>query len=76
MGKGRRRLEVVGHLGVMELFERYRGAEDAVLKAHLQVIWLKAQGWETEQVARSTGFKPDWVRDGKAAPFKRNDRML
>ena len=21
-------------------------------------------------------FKPDWTRDGKAAPFKRNDRML
>ncbi|HVP68507.1 MAG TPA: winged helix-turn-helix domain-containing protein [Anaeromyxobacteraceae bacterium] len=61
MGKGRR-LEVAGHLGVMELFERYREAEDAVLKGHLQVIWLKAQGWETKQVARCTGFKPDWVR--------------
>jgi hypothetical protein len=21
-------------------------------------------------------FRPDWVRDGKAAPFKRNDHML
>ena len=21
-------------------------------------------------------FKPDWTREGKAAPFKRNDRML
>ena len=61
MGTGRR-LEVAGHLTVMELFERYRGAEDAAAKAHLQVIWLKAQGWQTREVARSTGFKPDWVR--------------
>jgi len=37
-----RRLEMAGHLAVMELFERYRGAEDLVVKAHLQVIWLKA----------------------------------
>ncbi len=61
MGTGRR-LEVAGHLTVTELFERYRGAEDATVKAHLQVIWLKAQGWRTGEVARSTGFKPDWVR--------------
>jgi Homeodomain-like domain len=61
MGKGRR-LAVAQHLTVVELFERYRGAEDAALKAHLQVIWLKAQGWRTNEVARCTGFKPDWVR--------------
>ena len=29
-------------------------------------------------IARCTqiAFKPDWTRDNKAAPFKRNDRML
>lgn len=59
MGTGRR-LEVAGHLTVVELFERYRGAEDAAVKAHFQVIWLKAQGWRTSEVARSTGFNPDW----------------
>ena len=53
---------MAGHLTVVVLFERYRGAEDAALKAHLQVIWLKAQGWQTREVARSTGFKTDWVR--------------
>ena len=26
------------------------------------MIWLKAQGWQTRDVARSTGFKTDWVR--------------
>jgi transposase len=61
MGKGRR-LEVAGHLTVMELFERYRSAGDTTTKAHLQVIWLKAQGWRTPEVARSTGYKTDWVR--------------
>ena len=61
MGTGRR-LEVAGHLGVVQLFERYRGAEDPAEKAHLQVIWLKAQGWGTGEVARCTGFNPDWVR--------------
>jgi len=61
MGRGRR-LEVAGHLRVTELFERYRKTEDAALKSHLQVIWLKAQGWRTHEVARSTGYKPDWVR--------------
>lgn len=54
LGTGRR-LEVAGHLTVMEVFERYRGAEDAAAKAHLQVICLKAQGWRTREVARSTG---------------------
>jgi len=59
MGRGRR-LEVAGHLTVTELFERYRRAEDAALRSHLQVIWLRAQGWRTHEVARSTGYKPDW----------------
>jgi len=61
MGTGRR-LEVAGHLTVVELFERYRGAGDAAAKAHFQVLWLKAQGWRTGEVARCTGFNPDWVR--------------
>jgi len=61
MGRGRR-LTVARHLTVGELFERYRGADDAAVKAHFQVVWLKAQGWRTSEVARCTGFKPDWVR--------------
>jgi transposase len=55
-------LEVVQHLTLEELFRRYRGAEDPVAKAHFQVVWLKAQGWRTGDVARCTGFKTDWVR--------------
>ena len=57
-----RRLGVAGHLTISELFDRYRGAEDPSVKAHFQVVWLKAQGWRTGDVARCTGFNPDWVR--------------
>ncbi len=32
--------------------------------------------WADHRKITQIAFKPDWVRDGKAAPFKRNDRML
>ena len=32
--------------------------------------------WADNRSVTQIAFKPDWVRDGKAAPFKRNDRML
>jgi YspA, cpYpsA-related SLOG family len=32
--------------------------------------------WADKRGITQIAFKPDWVRDGKAAPFKRNDRML
>jgi hypothetical protein len=32
--------------------------------------------WADKRGVTQIAFKPDWVRDGKAAPFKRNDRML
>jgi hypothetical protein len=32
--------------------------------------------WADHRKVTQIAFKPDWVRDGKAAPFKRNDRML
>lgn len=35
---------------------------DALVEAHLQVIWQKAQVQSTGEVARNTGFKLDWVR--------------
>jgi hypothetical protein len=41
-----------------------RGAE------HIAALWADARG--VPQIA----FRPDWARDGKAAPFRRNDAML
>ncbi|MGO9473762.1 MAG: DUF2493 domain-containing protein [Rhodomicrobium sp.] len=32
--------------------------------------------WADHRKVAQIAFKPDWTRDGKAAPFKRNDRML
>lgn len=32
--------------------------------------------WADQRGVTQIAFKPDWTRDGKAAPFKRNDRML
>ncbi len=32
--------------------------------------------WAGNRKVPQVAFKPDWTRDGKAAPFKRNDRML
>lgn len=35
-----------------------------------------AQCWAASRKVVEVAFKPDWSKDGKAAPFKRNDRML
>ncbi len=32
--------------------------------------------WAGKRKVSQIAFKPDWANDGKAAPFKRNDRML
>jgi hypothetical protein len=32
--------------------------------------------WADHREVTQIAFKPDWTADGKAAPFKRNDRML
>jgi hypothetical protein len=32
--------------------------------------------WAAARKVTAIAFKPDWNREGKAAPFKRNDRML
>ena len=32
--------------------------------------------WADKRKVTQIAFKPDWAREGKAAPFKRNDRML
>jgi hypothetical protein len=32
--------------------------------------------WADHRKVPQIAFKPDWTREGKAAPFKRNDRML
>jgi transposase len=53
---------IASHLTVDELFERYRGATNVVEKTHWQVLWWRAQGRRTGEVAALTGYRPDWIR--------------
>ena len=32
--------------------------------------------WADNRKVPQVVFKPDWTREGRAAPFKRNDRLL
>ena len=53
---------VASHLTVDELFERYRRSTDAAEKTQWQILWWRAQGRGTSEVAALSGFKPDWIR--------------
>ncbi|MGR3315816.1 MAG: SLOG family protein, partial [Roseovarius indicus] len=35
-----------------------------------------AATWANNRKVPQVAFKPDWTKHAKAAPFKRNDRML
>jgi len=59
---------------------------DKVVAKHPEMVLLHggtdrgaeriAACWADARKVTQIAFKPDWTRDGKAAPFKRNDRML
>jgi hypothetical protein len=61
-------------------------ALDKVLAKHTGMVLIhggSARGaeriaacWADKRQVTQIAFKPDWTREGKAAPFKRNDRML
>lgn len=55
-------LKVATNLTVEELYKRYRSCSEATEKTHWQIIWLKAQGNPTKDIAKVTGFNPDWIR--------------
>jgi transposase len=54
--------ELAPHLSVEELRNRFHSCVDARVKTHWQILWLRAGGQTTKDVAAATGFKPDWVR--------------
>jgi hypothetical protein len=59
---------------------------DKVLAKHSDMVLIHggtpkgaekaAACWADHRKVTQIAFKPDWAADGKAAPFKRNDRML
>jgi hypothetical protein len=61
-------------------------ALDKVLQKHPDMVLIHggtptgaervAACWANSRKVVQIAFKPDWTREGKAAPFKRNDRML
>jgi hypothetical protein len=66
--------------------ERIWATLDKVLAKHPAMVLLHggsprgaekiAACWAASRKIVDVPFKPDWTREGKAAPFKRNDRML
>ena len=50
------------HLEIKEIHRRYRQCECPVEKSYWHIIWLRAQGKKTGEVARVTGFNTAWVR--------------
>lgn len=55
-------LNIVEHDGASAVLSAYRQARDAVLRAHLQVIWLLLSGESLATVARLTSFSERWIR--------------
>jgi len=57
-----RKIILTDHLSVAELEQRYRQAQDPAARSHFQILWLRAQGQTTLQVAEVTGYSPHWIR--------------
>lgn len=57
-----RRIQLVAHLSTAELHVRYRNSTDRVERARYQALWLLSQGMPREEVSRTMGYGPEWVR--------------
>ena len=53
---------LASHRSAHELRERYREADEVVLRTHLQVIYLLARGRSLSEVAEITGYSTRWLR--------------
>src|SRR5262249_48713757 len=58
-----RELKLERRLGLEELEKGYRKAKDGRERSHWQMIWLRAQGKSTAEVAAFTGYSVPWVRE-------------
>jgi transposase len=57
------RIRVKEHLSTEELQTRYRRSAHPAEKTHWQVLWLIAQGQPAREVAVTTGYTLNWVRE-------------
>ena len=58
-----RSLHLPAHLTLDELEQRYRRADDPVARSQWQIVWLLARGVATAEVARSTRYSVNWIRE-------------
>lgn len=58
-----KRIVIVPHLSKEELYSKYRLAKDPVNKSQYQILWLLTIGKKTEEVAESTGYSIQWIRE-------------
>jgi transposase len=58
-----KRLHLEPHLSSEELEHRYRKAKDPDLRSHLLIVWQLSLGKVTREVAASTGYSPEWIRE-------------
>ena len=57
-----RLVRLAPHMTHDELFCRYRQSTNPVEKTHWQILWWRAQGRGTKEVAKLVGYRPDWIR--------------
>jgi transposase len=57
-----KRLFLQPHLNLEQLSAHYRKAKDPVERSHWQIIWLLARGKTTQEVAATTGYSLEWIR--------------
>lgn len=58
-----RRITIVPHLSVKQLYCKYRQAKETVARSQYQILWLLASGKKTEEVAQTTGYSVQWIRE-------------
>jgi hypothetical protein len=67
------------HLRIWAALDRIRGKHPDMVLLHggsPKGAERIAACWADQRKVPQVVFKPDWTRDGRAAPFKRNDRLL
>ena len=58
-----RRITIVPHVSVKQLYCKYREAKETVARSQYQILWLLASGKKTEEVAIATGYSVQWIRE-------------
>src|SRR5262245_30342391 len=72
-------LDFNDHHAIWDRLDKVRAKHPGMVLLHggsLKGAERIAACWANSRKVPQIAFKPDWARHGKAAPFKRNDRIL